>query len=173
MSRASSSGFSLIEVNLAVFVMAVGILALMGLFPTGLRESMQSRADLKQTMFSDYALSVMQANAACEPLREGRAAEFIGGNYLVTQGSYRLSPTDREQEDDRRPSVNNMGLGSTARDKGKYRLIELYHEELGLPPGYNLRYLSAVAVQSSELSAGFFRNNPVFVTTLMSWNFVE
>lgn len=51
------AGFSLMEVNMAVFVMAVGIMSLVGLFPLGLRESYQGRADLQQSMFADYALN--------------------------------------------------------------------------------------------------------------------
>jgi len=51
------SGFSLMEVNMAVFVMAVGILSLVALFPLGLRESVQGKQDLQQSMFADYALN--------------------------------------------------------------------------------------------------------------------
>jgi type II secretory pathway component PulJ len=53
----SSAGFSLMEVNMAVFVMAVGILSLVALFPLGLRESIQGKQDLQQSMFADYALN--------------------------------------------------------------------------------------------------------------------
>ena len=174
MPNSSRHGFSLIEVNLAVFVMAVGILALMGLFPTGLRESMQSRADLKQTMFADYALSILQANAACVRLdHPRRVVSFENADFFQRQGQYILRETNREREQDNRPSVADMGLGSTGRDKGKYRLVKLDYAEVGLPVLFNPNYLSAVAVQSSELSAGFFRNNPIFVTALMSWNYAE
>ena len=55
------AGFSLMEVNMAVFVMAVGIMSLVGLFPLGLRESYQGRADLQQSMFADYALNQLVA----------------------------------------------------------------------------------------------------------------
>jgi hypothetical protein len=53
----NSGGFSLIEVNMAVFVMAIGILGLVALFPLGLREGVKARADLKQSMFADHALN--------------------------------------------------------------------------------------------------------------------
>lgn len=173
MPNSSRHGFSLIEVNLAVFVMAVGILALMGLFPTGLRESMQSRADLKQTMYADYALSILQANASSVRLGLRRTAPFENADFFQRQGQYAIRETTREREHDNRPSVADMGLGSTGRDKGKYRLVKLDYAEVGLPVLFNQNYLSAIAVQSSELSAGFFRNNPIFVTALMSWNFAE
>lgn len=42
---------------MAVFVMAVGILGMVALFPLGLREAIQGRADLKQSMFADHALN--------------------------------------------------------------------------------------------------------------------
>ena len=51
------AGFSLMEINMAVFVMAVGILGMVALFPLGLREGSQGRADLKQSMFADHALN--------------------------------------------------------------------------------------------------------------------
>mgnify|MGYP007068289108 CR=1 FL=1 len=49
------------EVNMAIFVMAVGILSMVALFPLGLRESTQGKADLQQSMFADYALNQIEA----------------------------------------------------------------------------------------------------------------
>ncbi len=60
----SDRGFSLIEINMAVFVMALGILSMVVLFPLGLRESVQGAADLKQSMFADYALNQCVAAAS-------------------------------------------------------------------------------------------------------------
>jgi len=58
------SGFSLIEVNMAVFVLAIGVLSMAVLYPLGLRESIQSQADLKQSMFADFVLNVAVAAAS-------------------------------------------------------------------------------------------------------------
>ncbi len=58
------AGFSLMEVNMAVFVMAVGILSMVVLYPLGLRESTQGQADLKQAMFGDYVLNQAVAAAS-------------------------------------------------------------------------------------------------------------
>ena len=55
------AGFSLMEVNMAIFVMAIGILSMMALFPLGLRESIQGKQDLQQSMFADYALNQIVA----------------------------------------------------------------------------------------------------------------
>lgn len=49
------------EINMAVFVMAVGILGMVALFPLGLREGVQGRADLKQSMFADHVLNQFTA----------------------------------------------------------------------------------------------------------------
>ena len=58
------AGFSLMEVNMAVFVMAIGVLSLVVLYPLGLRDSTQSQADLKQAMFADYVLNQVVAAAS-------------------------------------------------------------------------------------------------------------
>lgn len=52
------------EVNMAIFVMAVGILGMVALYPLGLRESTQGQADLKQAMFADYVLNQLVAAAS-------------------------------------------------------------------------------------------------------------
>jgi type II secretory pathway pseudopilin PulG len=66
MSKKKKNGFSLIEVNMAIFVMATAVLMVAGLYPMGLRESIQSQSDFKQVMFADYVLNVAVA-AACSP----------------------------------------------------------------------------------------------------------
>ena len=39
-------GFTLMEVNLAIFIMATGVLAMVSLYPLGYRENQQSRDDV-------------------------------------------------------------------------------------------------------------------------------
>ena len=58
------NGFSLIEINMAIFVMAAGVLAIAALYPLGLRESILSQSDFKQVMFADYVLNIA-VTAAC------------------------------------------------------------------------------------------------------------
>lgn len=55
-SRSSRRGFSLIEVNMAIFVLAGGALALLGLFPLGLRESLAARNEMRITAFAERFL---------------------------------------------------------------------------------------------------------------------
>ena len=61
--RRRRSGFSLIEVTLALLVVGVGLVALLGLFPVGLRESGLATADTSQSIFANGVLNAIHANA--------------------------------------------------------------------------------------------------------------
>ena len=54
-------GFTLIEVNLAMFVMAVGTLGLVSLYTLGYRESQQSSEDVQAAAVADKILNSMVA----------------------------------------------------------------------------------------------------------------
>lgn len=58
------SGFTLIEVSLAVLVLGLGLMAAFGLFPAGVRQNEESTADTRAALFADYVLNGMHANAA-------------------------------------------------------------------------------------------------------------
>lgn len=60
----SSAAFSLIEVNMALLVVGVGLAALLGLFPAALREGGLASADTSQAMFADQILNMLHANAS-------------------------------------------------------------------------------------------------------------
>jgi hypothetical protein len=60
------AGFSLIEVNMAIFVLAGGALALLGLFPLGLRESVAARNEMKMATFAERVINTARI-AATKP----------------------------------------------------------------------------------------------------------
>ena len=60
---AECSAFSLMEVNIAVALVSVGLLAVFSLFPIGLRESDLSVSDSHEAMFANHILSAMESNA--------------------------------------------------------------------------------------------------------------
>ncbi len=60
----SRLGFSLIEVNMAIFVLAGGALALMSLFPMGLRYSSDARNEMRIAAFAERFMSAAQIAAA-------------------------------------------------------------------------------------------------------------
>ncbi len=59
----SASAFSLVEVTLALMVLAVGILGIMSLFPTGLEQNARSVADTRVAFFAEEVLAGLQAKA--------------------------------------------------------------------------------------------------------------
>ncbi|MBO4288025.1 MAG: hypothetical protein J5985_07680 [Kiritimatiellae bacterium] len=68
-AKAGRKGFSLVEVNMAVFVMAVGILSMVALYPLGLRESIQGKEDLMEAVFADNLLNQAVAIASSRTLK--------------------------------------------------------------------------------------------------------
>lgn len=58
------SGFSLIEVALALVVAAGGLLSVFSLFPVGLRQSANTKSDLTQFTFANTVLETIAGNVA-------------------------------------------------------------------------------------------------------------
>ena len=56
-----NAGFTLMEVNLAIFIMAVGLLAMVALYPLAYRESQQSKDDVKGAAAADCILNSLTA----------------------------------------------------------------------------------------------------------------
>jgi prepilin-type N-terminal cleavage/methylation domain-containing protein len=56
-------GFSLVEVCLALLVVGMGLTAVLGLFPSGLRSSEESTGDTRAGLFADYVFGRIAANA--------------------------------------------------------------------------------------------------------------
>lgn len=57
------AAFSLVETNLAILLVGVGLLALFSLFPMGLQQSDMAVQDSQEAMFGDYVLSLIEGNA--------------------------------------------------------------------------------------------------------------
>jgi Tfp pilus assembly protein PilV len=58
----AAGGFSLIEVALALMVVAVGLLSAFSLFPVSLRSSQMARSDLAESAFADTLLQTIEGN---------------------------------------------------------------------------------------------------------------
>lgn len=63
MNAKRREAFSLMEVNLAVFLIAFGLLALFSLFPLGLKECQMAVDETREVMFADYVLGTLEGNA--------------------------------------------------------------------------------------------------------------
>ena len=60
-ARLSRMGFTLMEVNLAIFIMAVGLLAMVAVYPLAYRESQQAKDDVKAAAAADCVLNTLTA----------------------------------------------------------------------------------------------------------------
>jgi len=72
------AGFSMIEVSLALLVVALGLLILMGLLPTGLREVESAVENTRAAMFADDLFNRFQANALLVESRD----DFVRGDRI-------------------------------------------------------------------------------------------
>jgi len=94
----SNIAFSLIEVNLAVFLVAAGLLVLFSLYPLGLRESEMALTDTQEAMFADFVLGAMKGNALSKTnWSQWTSGDFvdggsIGGYSIVQAGSRAEEP---------------------------------------------------------------------------------
>lgn len=59
--RRMCAAFTLMEVNLAIFIMAVGVLAMTSLYPLGFRESQQAHDDVHAAIVADEVLGQLSA----------------------------------------------------------------------------------------------------------------
>ena len=59
-----ADGFSLVEVNLAVMLVALGLLVLFSLFPAGLNQGERAHSDTQSALFANYVMSTIRARTA-------------------------------------------------------------------------------------------------------------
>ena len=152
------AGFSLMEVNMAVFVMAVGILSMVVLYPLGLRESTQGQADLKQAVFADYLLN--QAVAAAS------LTNFPWSEWKrVPKPSYMFS----ENLLDSLPSFMRSRMHMT-RQEPPLQKFGGYVISCCLVPGFSDK-LMGIMVQSTDLlkvtDYNQYSNNPIYYAEVM------
>lgn len=63
-THSARSGFTLVEVSLAVLVVGLGLLAVYSLFPSGLRSGEDALADTRAALFASVVMEGMRANAS-------------------------------------------------------------------------------------------------------------
>ncbi|MGD9782923.1 MAG: prepilin-type N-terminal cleavage/methylation domain-containing protein [Kiritimatiellia bacterium] len=64
------AGYSLVEVTLALLVVAIGMTATFALFPEGLKATRAAVNDTEVGLFADYVFSTLAATAAAQGLKE-------------------------------------------------------------------------------------------------------
>lgn len=163
------SGFSLIEVTLAIGVLSVGTLALMALFPMGLKESSDAQSDMRQAIFADFVLSCASAAAAAPGITTTR-------QFLSEFKSISSLQIDEETKNGSGPtSVHKYTPSDSPSDRGRlfYRvwLREPNDDTSGSVLRKDIRGTYLVCVQSTDRSqAGSaqktFLMSPVYVTSI-------
>jgi hypothetical protein len=159
---AQREAFSLMEVNMAVFVMSVGILSMVVLYPLGLRESTQGQADMKQTMLADYLLNqavaaASQTNISWKDWSSLPLATDAPGKMIdVPNGDRWPSFMENKIEDPNWKDAPQLGRGC--------RIACV------LVPGQSRRIMG-IMVQSTDLknldSYEDYTNNPIFYAEAM------
>ncbi len=89
------AGFSLIEVNMAIFVLAGGALALLGLFPLGLRESLAARNEMRVAAFCERFMGAARTVAEKPGVTDADAL------LDALEGDYRFRVGDPVEDDDK------------------------------------------------------------------------
>lgn len=133
LSRYLRAGFSLIEVNMAIFVLAGGALALLALFPLGLRESTEANSEMRVAAFADRFIGA--AKIAAEQAVDEDDFEDLLTEALDTSGSFSLRDDSDEENDGNDYDEDESGVyfrawrvGAEEEDKTD----GLIHLELGL-----------------------------------------
>ena len=73
--------FTLLEVNLAMFVMAMGVLSMIALYPLGFREADQSREDVAAAAYCESVLNSMAAALSNTNLSWSAWSQMDGKTY--------------------------------------------------------------------------------------------
>ena len=74
------SGFSLVEVSLAIFVVGVGLLTLFGLFPAGLNQAVSAQDNTQEALFAEYLFSALR-----EEVRQMTDQQWQNGTFTSVQ----------------------------------------------------------------------------------------
>ena len=98
-------GFTLIEVNLAMLIMAGGILSIVGLYAFGFRENSQSREDIAATALADSVISPLVMAISSTNLvwsKFAQAKNFPDENgweqYLNSDGEVTANPQGQAEQ---------------------------------------------------------------------------
>lgn len=119
--------FTLIEVNLAMLIMAGGILSLVGLYSLGFRESAQSAEDVEGAAVADYVISEATKALSLETLTWSQFENAVGGStgsipekgwldYLDRVGEELVCKSDPTQK--ARGILSSLGVGNYSPNTG-------------------------------------------------------
>ena len=92
----SSSGFSLVEISLALLVVAVGMLAILGMFPSGLDQNARSISDTHAALFAEEVFSSLRVHAETNWQEIGKTIQSLP---TAAAGNWALNNLDIQLKD--------------------------------------------------------------------------
>lgn len=106
------SGFTLMEVNLAVFIMAVAVLGMVALYPLGFRESQQARDDVVEAVLAEGILNPIAATLSSTNMTWSQWKDILGTGDGVYPPQGWLSYCGNEQSltPRGRDEINSLAL---------------------------------------------------------------
>ncbi len=113
--RKARAAFTLMEVNLAIFIMAVGVLAMTSLYPLGFRENEQSRDDVEAAVVADLVLGQLTAALSSRDIEWSQWESGVGGaiqqapdGWISYADSYHGASGKQEYKVKNKSSVNGI-----------------------------------------------------------------
>ncbi len=155
-------GFTLMEVNLAIFIMAAGVLAMVSLYPLGYRENQQSKDDVKAAAAADAVFNQIRGALSQRSLtwddwkRAVQNAVNVTGLREGNGGWAAYCETGSGFTPKKKGTINSTGkrvfdaLVSRASPKPSWPLNSAYVCALVAQPGY-------VRVPGGEIQADWSR----------------
>jgi hypothetical protein len=97
LKQKTRAGYSLVEVTLALLVVAIGLTATFALFPEGLKLSRASVDDTEISMFAEYVFTTLDLTAAKYPggYRQGGPSGGVFWNVVQTDDFISLMLSDK------------------------------------------------------------------------------
>ena len=129
--RKARQGFTLIEVNLAMLIMAGGILSIVGLYAFGFRENRQSREDVAATALADSVISPLVSALTATNLKWSVFKRI--GNYPSEDGWKDYFNSKGIVTDDPQKRAEGV-FGNAMPSKGDF-IGDYYEGDLGFPSG--------------------------------------
>jgi prepilin-type N-terminal cleavage/methylation domain-containing protein len=152
------AGFSLIEINIVLLVIGVGLVALLGLFPVGLRQAGLATSDTASSMFADQVLSALHGQSST--LTNWTDWKNFNTSVLtdLSIGGTAVQAVDNADDENSFVTLNNyLGVkGSTIR----YQLVIT---PVAVPLDFGGRLMRA-AIRVSDRDQGNITQFPIYCT---------
>lgn len=122
------SGFTLMEVNLAVFIMAVGVLGMVALYPLGFRENQQSQDAVAGAALADAVLSPLEGALSSTNITFTSWRDAFGGtpstSSIIPNNGWRAYCRDTERWiPNNKNSIHSDAMSSIRQLVGKMQSV--------------------------------------------------